>query len=108
MSYVDDFFGGPKKSRAGLKLDKEKAFLMFDKLISVGDLTDAKMNSKKCCPPAQEMEIIGFQYDSKTSSCRLSQKKITKYITRIDAVLKKEHVSGKNLEKLVGNLTYAA
>ena len=47
MSYVDDFFGGPKKSRAGLKLAKEKAFLMIDTLISVGDLTVAKMNSKK-------------------------------------------------------------
>ena len=60
MSYVDDFFGGPKKSRAGLKLDKEKAVLMFNWLIFVGKLTGAEMNSKKCCPPAQEMEIIGF------------------------------------------------
>ena len=59
-SYVDDFFGGPKKSGAGLEFDKEKAWLLFNKLISIGDLTDTKMNHKKCHPPAREMEIIGF------------------------------------------------
>ena len=60
MSYVDDRFGGPKKSRAGLEVHKEKAWLMLNKLIAIGDLTDAKMNHKKCHPPAREMEIIGF------------------------------------------------
>ena len=57
---MDDFFGGPEKSMVGLELDKKKAKLMFDKLIAIGNLTGAKMNKKKCCPPAREMEILGF------------------------------------------------
>ena len=105
---MDDFFGGPKKSKAGLDFDKKMALLMFDNLIAVGNLTGAKMNQKKCHPPAQEMEILGFWYDVKNSFCKLSQKKVTKYIGRINSVLSSKYVGGKNLEKVVGNLTYAA
>ena len=105
---MDDFFGGPKRSKAGLDFDKKMAQLMFDKLIAVGNLTGAKMNQKKCHPPAEAMEILGFWYDVKNSFCKLSQKKVTKYIDRINSVLSSKYVGGKNLEKVVGNLTYAA
>ena len=105
---MDDFFGGPKRSKAGLDFDKKMAQLMFDKLIAVGNLTSAKMNQKKCHPPAEAMEILGFWYDVKNSFCKLSQKKVTKYIDRINSVLSSKYVGGKNLEKVVGNLTYAA
>ena len=47
---MDDFFGGPKKSQAGIKADEMNAKLMFEYLISVGDLTGAKMNSKNVIP----------------------------------------------------------
>ena len=107
-SYVDDFFGGPKKSGRGLKNDKCNAQLMFDILIAVGELTGAVMNLEKCCPPARVMEILGFVYDAIARSCRLSKEKTKKYITRVNDVLKSPHVRFKNLEKLVGNLTYAA
>ena len=60
---MDDFFGGPKRSKAGLDFDKKMAQLMFDKLIAVGNLTSAKMNQKKCHPPAEAMEILCFWYD---------------------------------------------
>ena len=107
-SYVDDFFGGPKKSRAGIKADKMNAKLMFENLISVGDLTGAKMNSKKCHPPARVMEILGFLYDAINRSCKLSEEKVQKYISRIRNILNEQYVYHKHLEKLVGNLTYAA
>ena len=107
-SYVDDFFGGPKKSTRGLKINKRNAKLMFDVLIAVGELTGAVMNLEKCCPPARVMEILGFVYDAIARSCRLSKEKTKKYITRVDDVLKSPHVRFKNLEKLVGNLAYAA
>ena len=61
-SYVDDFFGGPKRSRAGLNADKVKAELAFRSLIAVGDLTGTKMNSEKCHPPARIMEILGSRF----------------------------------------------
>ena len=107
-AYVDDFFGGPQRSEAGGRADKRKAELLFVQLITVGELTGAKMNRKKCFPPARKMEILGFLYDSIAKSCRLSQKKQEKYINRINVVLNSPAISEKNLEKLVGNLTYSA
>ena len=86
-SYVDDFFGGPKRSKAGIKTDKRKADKLFEQLIAVGELTGAKMNLKKCCPPAGVMEILGFLYDAIAKRCRLSNKKQTKYINQINVVL---------------------
>ena len=86
-SYVDDFFGGPKRSKEGVKTDKRKAEILFDQLIAVGELTGAKMNPKKCCPPARVMEILGFLYDAVAKRCRLSTKKQTKYINQINVVL---------------------
>ena len=85
-----------------------RAQKLFNYLIAVGKLTRAKMNPKQCHPPAQRMEILGFLYDTIARSCKLSPKKQEKYISRINGVLQDTHVSGENLEKLVGNLTYAA
>ena len=107
-SYVDDFFGGPKRSNAGIIADKRKANLLFDSLIAVGKLTGSKMNSKKCHPPARQMEILGFIYDSIKRLCKLSEKKQKKYLARIKDALKSSSIDIKNLEKLVGNLTYSA
>ena len=66
------------------------------------------MKQKKCFPPARMMKILGFLYDAIAKSCRLSAEKQKKYINRIDKVLGTAWVLVKNLEKLVGNLTYAA
>ena len=82
-SYIDDFFGGPKRSQAGVEHDKLRAKVLFKQLIAVGELTGARMNLRKCYPPARVMEILGFIYDSIKKSCRLSEKKKEKYIRRI-------------------------
>ena len=74
-SYVDDFFGGPKRSHAGVEPDKIRAKVLFKQLIAVGELTGARMNLKKCCTPARVMAILGFIYDSIKKACRLSEKK---------------------------------
>ena len=96
------------RSRAGVNADRERAKLLFEQLIAVGELTGAKMNIKKCCPPARVMEILGFVYDSIIKSCRLSEKKKKKYINRINEAIRSPHLTVKDLEKIVGNLTYAA
>ena len=85
-----------------------KAQLMFDWLVAVGELTGAIMNLEKCCPPAQQMVILGFLYDAIAKTCKLSEKTQTKYINRIDGILESKYVKIKLLEKIVGNLTYAA
>ena len=102
------FFGGPKNVGGGIEVDRRNADLLFDFLIAVGELSGAKMNLEKCFPPARVMEILGFVYDAIARSCRLSEGKQKKYIKRICNVLKSPKVVFKNLEKLVGNLTYAA
>ena len=66
------------------------------------------MNSEKCFPPAQKMVILGFLYDAIAKLCKLSEEKKDKYITRIENILKSEYIKIKLLEKIVGNLTYAA
>ena len=106
--YVDDFFGGPIKGNDHNENDRSRAELLFNVLIAVGELTGTKMNRKKCHGPATIMEILGFVYDAIARSCRLSLQKAKKYIDRIIAVLRSPRVKFKNLEKLVGNLTYAA
>ena len=76
--------------------------------MAVGRLTGAIMNSEKCFPPAQKMVILGFLYDAIAKSCKLSEKKQIKYIARIENILKSKYIKIKLLEKIVGNLTYAA
>ena len=107
-SYIVDFFGGPKRSQAGVEHDKLRAKVLFKQLIAVGELTGARMNLRKCYPPARVMEILGFIYDSIKKSCRLSEKKKEKYIRRINEAIRSPHLNMKDLEKLVGNLTYSA
>ena len=107
-SYVDDFFGGPIKTKETEENDRSIAELFFEVLIAVGELTGTKMSRKKCHAPARIMEILGFIYDAIARSCRLSPQKKEKYINRIADVLLSPRVKFKNLEKLVGNLTYAA
>ena len=96
------------RSQAGTKVDRLRAKLLFKQLIAVGELTGAKMNLKKCCPPARVMEILGFTYDSIKKLCRLSEEKKKKYIQRINVAIHSPDVTVKDLEKIVGNLTYSA
>ena len=76
--------------------------------MAAGRITGAIMNSEKCFPPAQKMVILGFSYDAIAKLCKLSEEKKDKYITRIENILKSEYIEIKLLEKIVGNLTYAA
>ena len=44
-------FGGPRKSKMGVKADKLNAELLFECLIAVSNQTGAKMNLEKCPSP---------------------------------------------------------
>ena len=85
-----------------------KADRLFESLLVVGDLTGTKMNRDKCHPPAQVMDILGFTYNPIAKSCSLSRKKQYKYLHRLNEIMSSTHVQFKQLEKLIGNLTYAA
>ena len=64
-SYVDDFFGGPIRTDC-LGKDETKAILLLENLISIGDLTNTRMNLEKCLPPARIMELLGITFNSIT------------------------------------------
>ena len=53
-SYVDDFFGGPVRSKKGLEADEINAKVAFDCLIAVGELTGAIMKPEKCGPRKED------------------------------------------------------
>ena len=63
-SYVVDFFGRPKQSKTGAITDKQTAEMLFENLITAGELSGSKMNIDKCYSHTQEMEILGFVYDA--------------------------------------------
>ena len=106
-SYVDDFFGGPIRTGC-LKTDKNHAKVLLQNLISVGDVTNTRMNLSKCLPPARSMVILGINFNSITRMCTLPEKKIDKYLGRIEILLENRSCTQKELEKIIGNLVFAS
>ena len=54
------------------------------------------------------MVILGLQYDSEFKVCNLDPAKVVKYTTRIETVIRVGGTSSKSLERIVGNLGFAA
>lgn len=106
-SYVDDFFGGPVRT-GNLELDKRNAENLKRSLIEIGELTRTKMNIKKCVGPHRILDILGLTYDSIHRKCYLSASKIHKYSLRLRSLLSFLSATSKDLQKLVGNLVFAA
>ena len=99
-SYVDDAFGGARS--------RSQAQVIVDTLMAVGRATATSFNTEKTRGPATRLVILGLQYCSVSQTCRLGEKKRTKYINRIVAMLKAPETSLKLLEQVTGNLGYAA
>ena len=99
-SYVDDIFGGANT--------KENAKELKEALIAVGELTSTKMNLKKCHGPATSLTILGMLFDSAKQNCRLCPKKTIKYTKYLEMALLKNSLTTKELEKLVGYVSYAS
>ena len=97
---MDDGFGGA--------LANTQAKLMIDWLYRAGKSTDTEFNLDKTRGPATRLVILGFLYCSGSRSCRLGNDKLTKYTSRIDDILTYGVTTSKNIERLVGNLGYAA
>ena len=106
-SYVDDFFGGQIRSGSLIR-DKKNAKLLLANLILLGKVTNTVMNVQKCKGPARKMDILGIFFDSIEKACFLSPEKRKKYIQRVLHLKKTNVTTSKKIEKIVGNLTYAA
>ena len=99
-SYVDDAFGGAQT--------RAQAKLVIDTLILIGHLTATIVNPEKTRGPATSLVILGLLYCSVSRTCRLGEDKQAKYLARIAAMVASTSTTSKELEKLVGNLGFAA
>ena len=98
---MDDAFGGAQRSKVA------QAFVDF--IISrAGARLGAVINAKKTEGPAASLVILGLLYDARAQVCALDPTKVTRYSDRIRLVIKKGEATSKELEKLVGNLGFAA
>ena len=66
------------------------------------------MKVQKCKGPATSLDILGILFDSRKKACFLSVDKATKYTQRLKSLLENNSSTSKNIEKIVGNLVYAA
>ena len=66
------------------------------------------MNVVKCKGPAMRLEILGMGFDSREKTCFLSPSEAKKYMNWLRTLMKNRSASSKNIEKVVGNLAYAA
>ena len=99
-SYVDDGFGGA--------LTQANAQVMIDELYAMGRATGTIFNMDKTHGPATRLVILGLLYCSVTQSCRIGEDKLAKYSSRVALVILRQATTSKALEKIVGNLGYAA
>ena len=99
-SYVDDAFGGAQTS--------EVAQEFSDYIAAMGARHGAVINAKKTEGPAVSLVILGILYDAEARVCSLDPAKVTKYSDRIRLLIKKGEATSKELEKIVGNLEFAA
>ena len=99
-SYVDDAFGGALRTKVAQEL--------IDFIGSVGARLGALINAKKTEGPAVSLVILGLLYDAQAQVCALDPAKVIKYSFRIRLIIEKGEATSKELEKLVGNLGFAA
>ena len=97
---MDDGFGGAQS--------KAHAQAMIDELYKMGRVTGTVFNVEKTRGPATRLVILGLMYCSVTKSCRLGDDKLAKYASRVAILVLKVSTTSKVLEKVVGNLGYAA
>ena len=92
-----DFFGGPIRTESRAK-DFENAQKLFRDLITVGAVTNTRMNIEKCGKPTRSMDIIGMNFNSEKKACFLAESKVAKYTSRLFKLRKLGTASSKDWE----------
>ena len=99
-SYVDDGFDGATSRQLAAKL------IVFITL--TGSNLGAVVNLSKTEGPASAVVILGLHYCALSAVCSLDPKKVAKYTGRLNALLAAGRATSKELERIVGNLQFAA
>ena len=97
---MDDAFGGARSEKTATKL--------VDYITEMGSRHLAVVNTAKTEGPATALVILGLLYCSQTRVCSLDPTKVTRYAARLGVLLKARQASSKDLERIVGNLQFAA
>ena len=77
-------------------------------LIAVGKLVTAVMNLPKCRGPAQRLVVLGHLYDAVARFVKLPPTKQQKYLGKLKLILAMRSIPSKELESLLGYLSYAS
>ena len=66
------------------------------------------VNTAKTEGPATAMVILGLHYCSQNKICKLDPAKVVKYSDTLRSIVARRHTTSKDLERLTGNLEFAA
>ena len=104
-THVDDIFGGFKRNGS---FEPARHFREF--MCSTGAFLTITFNLEvsKTPPPAKRQKILGRIFDSVTRRVTTAPDKREKYLVRLRAMCRDATTTRKLLEKLHGNLAYAA
>ena len=77
-------------------------------IFDTGKRLSIEFNMKKSPVPATKQVILGCMYDSRSRRVKTAEKKRAKYMQRIARVLLKGTTTTPEIQRLHGNLNYAA
>ena len=77
-------------------------------IFDTGERLSIEFNMKKSPVPARKQAILGCRYDSISRRINTAEKKRAKYMQRIVRVLRKGTTTTPEIQRLHGNLNYAA
>ena len=100
-SYVDVTFGW-------LRTTCQIATDLIDFITQVGYIMGAEVNTSKTEGPATALVILGHHYCSQSKVCKLDPAKVIKYLDRLRLLLWIGCTTSKELQRIVGNLEFAA
>ena len=82
--------------------------VLIDFITKAGDTMATVVNTSKTEGPTTARVILGPHYCSLTKVGNLDPAKVIKYSDRIRSMLRIGHTTSKDLERLIGNLEFAA
>ena len=101
LHYLDDYFGGAKM----LKTAEGQFDCLFNLFAKLGIPTSLD----KCVRPCRDIVLLGWRFCTLNKlTVSLTEKKIDKIISLILSIKTQKTLSLKSLEKLIGNIRYAA
>lgn len=98
-NFLDDFFSAQIESEAANS---------YQNLMKLLQTLGIEENLKKACPPAESMVVLGILFCTVSMTLSLSQEKTQEIIAELNAWKNRDSCSLKQMQSLVGKLSFAA